>query len=79
MKVQFDADELQAMTHVVIDQLAEIDGLSKADKAALKRWRAEEARPASPTFQLLSERLNEEIQRTHESSEVRRLMRPDWV
>jgi hypothetical protein len=79
VKVQFDLEEVQAMANAVIDQLLTLDGLSKADRAALRRWKSDEVRPASPTLQLMTERLNEEIQRTHDSSEVRRIVRPDWV
>lgn len=79
MKVEFDADEMQAMANVIIDQLLELKGLTKADQAALRRWQSDEVRPASPNFHLLVDRLNQEIQRTHEASEVRRIVRPDWV
>ena len=34
MKVEFDLEEVQAMAHAVIDRLLELDGLSKADRAA---------------------------------------------
>jgi len=78
MKVQFSDEECHRMFEAVIDQLVALD-LSKADRATLRRWRSDDMTPGSPLMQRLALRLNEEIQISHNRTEVSPIKKPDWV
>ena len=64
MKVEFSIDEVATMMDSVIDELAELN-LSKTDRAKLRRWRADEMGGGSALMQLLAQKVNEELDRTH--------------
>ncbi len=78
MKVEFTVEECHRMFEAVVEQLLELD-LDKADRAALRRWRAEEMTAGSAMMKRLAERMNGEIQHSHDRSEVSQIQRPDWV
>jgi hypothetical protein len=78
MKVQFSEEECHRMFEAVIDQLVELD-LSKADRATLRRWRADDMTLVSPLMQHLAVKMNAEIQSTHTSAEVSPIKKPDWA
>ncbi len=78
MKVEFTIDEVSTMMDAVIDQLAELN-LSKTDRAKLRRWRADEMGGGSALMQLLAQKVNEELDRTHSRSEVSDIRKPDWA
>ena len=59
--------------------ISTIKGLSKWDKAALRRWRQDGMRATSPDMQLLVEKTNGDLARTHENREAREIVKPDWV
>ena len=66
------------MFTAIVEELAGLP-FDKHDRATLRRWRAEDMTPGSPLMQRLSERINEELQRSHDRSEVSPLKKPDWV
>lgn len=78
MKVEFSIDECHRMYEAVMDQLLALD-LDKHDKATLRRWRSEEMSPGSATMQVLAEKMNTDIQQSHDRSEVSPIKKPDWV
>ena len=77
MKVEFSADEVNAMFDAVIDQVADLK-LGRADKAAIRRWRTDTS-PGTAAMQLLTEKVNAELQREHDRSEVSPIKKPDWA
>lgn len=77
MKVEFNADEVNSMLDAVIDQLLELN-LGRADTAAIRRWRTDTS-PGSAAMQLLTERVNDELQREYDRSEVSPIKKPDWA
>ena len=78
MKVEFTIDEVLAMANSVLDGLSEED-LSRADAAAIRRWRNEHLTPRSDEMARLTEKVNEEVQRTHDHSMKSGIQKPDWV
>lgn len=78
MKVEFTIDETHAMFQSVVDQLLAMD-MDKHDRAAIRRWRTEEMGPGSPLMVRLSKRINEEVQKSHDRSEVSAIKKPDWA
>jgi len=79
MKVEFSLEEVQAMLDAVVAPLAELKGLSRTDKAALRRWRQDGMRATSAEMQLLTEKANADIAQAHENREAREIVKPDWV
>ena len=79
MKVEFSVEEVQVMAHHVVDQLLDLDGLGRSDKAALRRWRSEELKASARTMRLLAEKVNAELQQVHASAEVPKITKPDWL
>ena len=78
MKVEFTVDEIWSMMDNVVDQLAELK-LGKKDLAALRRWRSDEMSPGDPLMRLLSEKVNDELQRVAVRNEVSPITKPDWA
>jgi hypothetical protein len=78
MKVEFAVDEVQQLFDAVIDQLVALK-LDKTDRATLRRWRSQSMTPTSPAMQLLAEKINSDIQRSHELSVASPIKKPDWA
>ncbi len=78
MKVEFAQEEAQALAQFVLDQVLALP-LSRADAAALRRFGADELRPGSATLLTLAERINADLQRTHDAAHTREIMKPDWL
>ncbi len=78
MKVEFTLEEIQRMLDAVVDELVELK-LDKTDRAKLRRWRSNTMTPTSASMQLLAEKVNAEIQRTHDLSEASPIKKPDWA
>jgi len=79
MKVEFSVEEVEVMAQFVVERLLALEGLGKADKAALRRWRTAELRAAATTMQLLAERVNGDLQREHDAAQAPRIVKPDWL
>ena len=78
MQVQFTIEEVLAMANSVLDGLSE-DEFSRSDMAAIRRWRNDHLTPRSDEMARLAEKINEEIQRTHDHSQKSGIQKPDWV
>lgn len=78
MKVEFTIDEVLAMANSVLDGLSEGD-FSSGDAATIRRWRNEHLTPRSDEMARLTEKVNEEVQRTHDHSMKSGIQKPDWV
>ena len=78
MKVEFSVDEVWQMMDSVVAQLVALP-LGKQDRAALRRWRSDTMGATSPAIQLLAEKVNAELQRSHDRSEVSPITKPDWA
>ena len=79
MKVEFTLEEVQAMLDAVIEPLSGLKGLSRSDKAALRRWRQDGMRGASAEMQLLMEKTNADLAQAHTNRETREIVKPDWA
>ena len=77
MKVEFTAEEINAMLDAVVDQIVDLK-LDRADKAAIRRWRTDTG-PGTAAMQLLTEKVNAELQREFNRSEVSAIKKPDWA
>ena len=78
MKVEFTVEEAHRMFEAVMDDVLALN-LSAKDKAAIRRWRAQEMTPGELVMQNLARKLNEEIQRSHDRAEVSQIKKPDWI
>lgn len=77
MKVEFTAEEVNAMFDAVVDQVIDLK-LGRTDTAALRRWRTDTS-PGTALMQLLTEKVNAELQREYGRSEVSAIKKPDWA
>lgn len=78
MKVEFTIDEVHTMFQAVVEQIAGLE-LDKKDRAAIRRWATSEMTPLKPEMQRLTEKVNREIQQSHDRSEVSPIKKPDWI
>ena len=78
MKVEFSVEEVWQLMNSVLDEVVELK-LDRKDTAAIRRWRSEEMTPASPAMHLLSQKVNAEIQGTHDRTQVSPIKKPDWL
>lgn len=78
MKVEFSVEECQRMFEAVIDEIVALD-LTKTDRATLRRWRSDEMAPGAALMQRLAQKINAEVQQSHNRSEVSAIKKPDWV
>lgn len=78
MKVEFSVEECHRLFEAVIDDLVALD-MDKKDRATLRRWRSAEMTPGSPLMQRLADKINTEVQQSHDRSEVSAIKKPDWV
>lgn len=81
MKVEFEVEEVWTMMNAVLDELIALPELAgnKKDLAAIRRWRADEMTAGSDAVKLLTQKVNREVQREHERSEVSPIKKPDWL
>ena len=78
MKVEFTAEEVWQMMDSVVGELVQLN-LGKKDRAALRRWRSDDMALGALAMTLLTEKVNAELRRVHERSEVSPIRKPDWV
>ena len=78
MKVEFAVDEVVTMAGAVIDGLME-SKFGRKDAAALRRWRNEHLSTTSDEMRLLAEKVNREVQSTHDHSLKSGIQKPDWA
>lgn len=78
MKVEFSVEECHTMFDAVLDQLVELD-LDKTDRATLRRWRSSAMKPGTPLMNALADKINSEVQRSHDRSLVSAIKKPDWA
>ncbi len=78
MKVEFTAEEVWQMMDSVVDELVQLN-LGKKDRAGLRRWRSDEMALGAPAMTLLTEKVNTELRRVHERTEVSPIKKPDWA
>lgn len=78
MKVEFTPEEIHIMLDAVIEDVTAIK-MDKHDRAAIRRWLADDMTPGSLAVQRLAEKVNDELQQTHARSEVSAIKKPDWL
>ena len=78
MKVEFAVEEVITMAGAVIDELLE-SKFGRKDGAAIRRWRNEHFKASSDEMRLLAEKVNAEVQRTHDHSLKSGIQKPDWA
>ncbi len=78
MKVEFDTEEVHEMFGAIVDELFTLK-LDRSDRAAVRRWRADDMKAGSPAIAILTEKVNEALQRQHDRTEVSPIKKPDWA
>ncbi len=78
MKVELSIDEVLVMADAILDGIGEAE-LSRKDAATLRRWRNQTVTATSPVMKLLTEKVNRELQHTHDSNVRTGIVKPDWA
>ncbi|MEX1022368.1 MAG: hypothetical protein WD058_04385 [Dehalococcoidia bacterium] len=78
MRVEFTVEECHRLFEAVVDELVGIE-MDRKDRATLRRWRSDDMTPGSPLMRRLAEKINAEVQQSHERSEVSPIKKPDWA
>ncbi len=78
MQVQFSVEEVHTMFQSVVDKIYTLD-LDKKDRAAIRRWAADEMTPGGAAMRALADKVNEQVQHSHDRSEVSPIKKPDWA
>lgn len=77
MKIELEIEEAREVLVFLIERMSKEAGLSAADVAALRKWRAS-LRPGSETTQEFTAKLNADLARTLEGQKRSAVMKPDW-
>ena len=78
MKVEFAIEEVMTMAQTVIDGLLE-EKFGRKDAATLRRWRNDVVVTTSEELRALMEKVNRDIQHTHDRSLKSGISKPDWL
>ncbi len=78
MKVELSIDEVLVMADAILDGIGEAE-LSRKDAATLRRWRNQTVTATSPEMKLLTDKVNRELQHTHDSNLRSGIVKPDWA
>ena len=79
MKVELDADEVWALLSTVAKHVLDETELSDEDRAALRRWRAQQMRQGSDGLRALVQKLNDDLERLQHVHERSAIQKHDWV
>ena len=79
MKVELAIDETWVLLSVVVKQLLDDVKLGDEDRANLRRWRGEEMRTDSDAIRALTQKLNEDLERTQKNRQRSLIQKHDWV
>jgi hypothetical protein len=66
------------MSHI-IGRLLEEASLADADRARIRRWKSDEMRATSQEIRVLTQKMNEDLEKTRERKTKSQLRKPDWV
>jgi hypothetical protein len=78
VKVELDNDEAWNLASHIIGQLIEEASLEDADRARIRRWKADELRVSSQEMKVLTEKINSDLAKTLERKTKSQLRKPDW-
>ena len=79
MKVELENDEAWNLFSAVVVRLLDETQLSDSDKAAVRRWKSDEMRVTTQEMRVLTEKINEDLQKTLGRKTRSQLRRPDWM
>ena len=78
MKVELDNDEAWNLASHIIGLLIDEGSLDDADRARIRRWKADELRVSSQEMKVLTEKINSDLAKTLERKTKSQLRKPDW-
>ena len=79
MKVELAVDESWALLSVVVKKLIDEANLSDEDRANLRRWRSEDMRTSGDAIRALTQKLNDDIERSQKNRQRSLIQKHDWV
>jgi len=78
VKVEFEIEETRELLVFLCDRLIEDAGLAEADRATIRKWRADSMRAGSPGMRELHEKMNADLARALENKKRSSVRKPDW-
>lgn len=78
MKIDFNNDEAWELMSFVVARLVDEATIPQADKAKIRRWRSEVAKPGSETMRLLTEKINRDVNEAIARKRKSAVQKPDW-
>jgi hypothetical protein len=79
MKVELDNDEAWNLMSHVVSRLIEETPLSDSDRARIRRWKSDEMRATSQEMRVLTQKINDDLEKMRERKTKSQLRKPDWV
>lgn len=79
MRLQIDQDEAWALLSTVAKQVVDESALNDDDRAALRRWRADEMRPGRDAIKSLLDKINADLDRALKAKQRGAIQKHDWV
>jgi 2-iminoacetate synthase ThiH len=77
MRVELEIEEARELLVFLIERLSKEAGLSAADLATLRRWRAS-VKAGSDTMREFAAEINADLSRTLENQKKSAVIKPDW-
>ncbi len=77
MKLEIEIEEARELLVFLIERLGKEAGLSAADLATLRRWRAS-VKPGSDSMRVFVAEVNADLSRTLENQKKSAVIKPDW-
>ena len=78
VKVELDIEEAWAVMSRIVNQMLDEVELDKSDRAAIRRWKSNEARPGREEMDAIHEKMNEDIERLWSVRKKSEIRKPDW-
>lgn len=79
MKVELDVEEVWSLLSLIVNRVADESGLDDEDRAKMKLWRSEEMKPGSDAMRVLTQKVNEDLEKAVRNKERSQIRKPDWI
>jgi hypothetical protein len=78
VKVELDNEEAWLLMSNIVGRLIEETPLADADRARIRRWKSDEMRATSQEMRVLTEKINQDMEKLRERKTKNPIRRPDW-
>jgi hypothetical protein len=79
VKVEIDNDEAWNLFSHIVNRLVEETNLPDSDRARIRRWKSDEMKVTTQEMRVLTEKINNDLQKVIERKTKSQLRKPDWI